>query len=769
LTAPLRILQALLLASGFACSLASLASGPPYVGRALDEVLRELSGHGLHLLYSSETVPPTLRVTREPAPGSPVAVLQELLAQHELVARPVGADTYAVVRAGSRESRTPAGSTPRAVAPLEEVVVAASRYSLAADVPDVNTFLTQDEIEGLPRLADDSLKAVHRLPAAASNGLSGLANIRGGAENETLLVFDGLPLYEPFHLQLLQGPTSILDPRNLKGIDVHAGGFTAEFGDRMSAVIDATSVRPEPDFYGEVGLSLANGNALLAQRFADRQGQWLASFRSSITDGTADLVDNAVGEPSYQDAFARVDYTFSPGTNASLEALLARDEANVRATDGTEAAEADYHNAYVWATLRHEFGPAVVGSVIASYTDVSSDRRGSIDYAGLRVGEVDDERHFDVFGLKLDGSYTTERWLTRFGFELRSLAAEYDYDSVLAVSPADPFAGSDSGIETSRLAPEPSGGHYAAYLTSRFRLTDAITAEIGLRWDEQTYSVDGDNQLGPRVNLAWQPVPGTRLRLSWGRFQQFQGINELQVQDGIDYFFPAQWSDHAVIGLEQELGSGATFRIEGYRKDYGSLMPRFESLYDPLSLVPELRWDRVEIIPSSALAEGVELLLTRKGGEHWNGWLNYTWSRVRDRLDGDDELRSWDQSSNLGGGVTWSRGPWLATLAASYHTGWPTTPLSVSGPASAPVVTIGSRNTRRLPAYASVDARISRDFALPQGTLNVFAEVTNALDRGNPCCTEFGIGSGPGGEALLERSYAYWLPLVANAGVLWKF
>jgi hypothetical protein len=763
------MLQALLLSAGLAGSFASLAAEPSYAGRRLDEVLRELAGTGLQIVYSDETVPPTLRVTHEPAAGPPLGVLQELLAQHDLVAKPVGANTYAVVRAAPGVPSSPARLKTLATAPLEEVVVAASRYSLSSNVPDVHTFLTQDEIEGLPRLADDSLKAVHRLPGAASNGLSGLANIRGGAENETLVVFDGLPLYEPFHLQILQGPTSVLDPRNLEGIDVYAGGFTADFGDRMSAVIDATSVHPDADWHAEVGLSLANANALVAQRFSAGRGQWLASARSSISDGAADLVDNAVGEPTYQDAFARVDYAFSPDTSGSLQTLLSRDEASVRARDGTEAADAAYHNSYVWATLRHEFSPALRGSAIVSYTDVSADRSGRVDYAGLRVGEVDDERHFDVFGLKLDGRYVTERWLTRFGVEVRSLSADYEYASALNVSPGDPFPGPGPGLHTSHLTPHPSGGHYAAYVTGRVQLTDALTAEVGLRWDEQTYSVDGDNQTGPRINLAYQLAPDTRLRLSWGRFQQFQGINELQVDDGIDDFYAAQWADHSIVGLEQHFGSDVTVRIEAYRKDYGSVMPRFESLYDPVSLVPELRWDKVEIDPDSALAEGVELLLSRKGGQHWNGWFNYAWSRVQDRVDGNDIRRSWDQTGNLGGGVTWSGGPWLATLAGTYHTGWPTTPLDVSGPISAPIVAIGQRNSRRLAAYASVDARVSRDIELPRGTLNVFAEVTNAFDRANPCCTEFDLLAGPDDEAILSKSRTNWLPLVANVGVLWRF
>ena len=53
--------------------------------------------------------------------------------------------------------------------------------------PEVHAFLSQQEVEALPRLAEDALKAVHRLPGAASNGLAGLAHMRGGDTNETLV------------------------------------------------------------------------------------------------------------------------------------------------------------------------------------------------------------------------------------------------------------------------------------------------------------------------------------------------------------------------------------------------------------------------------------------------------------------------------------------------------------------------------------------------------------------------------------------------------
>ena len=250
--------------------------------------------------------------------------------------------------------------------PLEEIVIAASRYSLASDVPAVHTFLTQAQIEGLPRLADDSLKAVQRLPGAASNGLSGLANMRGGESNETLIVFDGLPLYDPFHLRLLLSPTSVLDPRVLRGLDVHAGGFTAEFGDRMSSVIEAHSLQPEADAYYELGLSLFHANALASQRFGAGRGQWLAAVRRSNLDEVADLVDSEIGEPSYTDGFARLDYAFSDATRGSLHVLLSSDHVEAQNTAETEFAEASYRKAYWWATLEHNFSPTTSARAINS-------------------------------------------------------------------------------------------------------------------------------------------------------------------------------------------------------------------------------------------------------------------------------------------------------------------------------------------------------------------------------------------------------------------
>ena len=124
--------------------------------------------------------------------------------------------------------------------------------------------------------------------------------------------------------------------------------------------------------------------------------------------------------------------------------------------------------------------------------------------------------------------------------------------------------------------------------------------------------------------------------------------------------------------------------------------------------------------------------------------------------------RSWDQTHTLNAGLGWAQGPWYATVAAQYHTGWPVTPVGVDGTGD---IVVGPRNDTRYSHYGSLDARLSHEWVLTRGTLAAHVEVTNALDRRNPCCTDLAYGD----DGSLHRDLRHWLPLVPSVGVLWKF
>jgi outer membrane receptor protein involved in Fe transport len=303
-------------------------------------------------------------------------------------------------------------------------------------------------------------------------------------------------------------------------------------------------------------------------------------------------------------------------------------------------------------------------------------------------------------------------------------------------------------------------------------MTDRLTGELGMRWDNQTWDkVDGGTQLSPRVNLRYDPDARTQLRASWGRFYQAQGINELQVEDGIDTFFPAQRADHLILSAEHALANRIRVRLEAYYKDYEELKPRFENMFDPLVLIPELQTDRIEVAATSGSVRGLELLLNRRGAGPWGWWLSYTWSQADDNINGDEVSRSWDQTHSFNAGLNWINGPWDVTLAGTWHTGWPTTPVTLGAapPGDVPPVVIGERNNTRFDAFKSVDLRVAYTFALENSELLTFVEFTNLLVQKNACCVEYSERDTGGGVYTLDRDLDEWIRFAPNFGVLWRF
>lgn len=741
-------------------------------GRSVSDVLDELRPQGLTFIYNTLIVPPDLRVNAEPRARQGIELAREILAAHNLELSQVAPGVFAVI-AGRSSRRRAAGDAPAGLAssPLEEVVVQTSRYTLAAENVAAQAFLTQEQVKSMPRLADETLRAVQRLPGTATNGLSSLGSVRGGEPNETAIVLDGLRLYEPFHLKNFLSPVSLLDSRVIENIEFYSGGFPAIYGDRMSAIIGATTVRPVEPRYYELGLNLFHSSALASMQFAQGRGQALLSARRSNVGDLAQYSEHDFGEPHYSDGFGRFDYRLNDATRASLNLLMSEDEITARSASGAQRAKAKYRNVYGWATLEHDWSERAASRLIASYTDLSNLRRAEIDEPGERSGDVTDDRLFHVVGLRLENSIDTELVRHRFGAEVRRLWGQYDYLSEMRLEPDFPFPGSPGSEDVRSASPEPRGYEASAYWDGRANFGGRWTIQGGMRVDTQTYdgSDDGE-QLSPRLSVLYRLAPATQIRASWGRFFQPQGINELQVEDGVNRFYPAQHANHAIISLDHSFAAGLDLRIEAYRKDYGRINPRFENLFDPLTLFPEAEFDRVRVDARSARAEGVEVLLRLRPHGSWSGWLSYAWARVEDRIEGRNVPRSWDQTHAINLGIAWSNGPWTATVANSFHTGWPTTTLEISAAASgSPAIVLERRNQSRFAYYNTLDLRVTRTFALPRGALDVFVEVNNALSRDNPCCAEYTVTRNADGSLRYSRDIDAWLPLVPSIGVLWRY
>src|SRR5512138_1049270 len=141
--------------------LATPAWAQDFRGRKVSEVLDELRAAGLTFIYNTQIVPSDLRIETEPRARSGAELAREILAAHRLALSPVAPNVFAVVAdTAARDPERAPDSTPAQQAVVEEVIVQTSRYRLATGQLASRTFLTQEQVKNMPRLADETLRAV---------------------------------------------------------------------------------------------------------------------------------------------------------------------------------------------------------------------------------------------------------------------------------------------------------------------------------------------------------------------------------------------------------------------------------------------------------------------------------------------------------------------------------------------------------------------------------------------------------------------------------
>ncbi|HEX5048058.1 MAG TPA: TonB-dependent receptor [Gammaproteobacteria bacterium] len=654
---------------------------------------------------------------------------------------------------------------------LEELTVTASRYDLIKEIQPSSSFFTREDIESLSELGDDTMRVAHRLPGIAANELSARSHVRGGAVDEMSVIFDGIKLIEPFHLRDYQSIFSAVDQRIVSGIQVYSGGFPAEYGDALSGltVIDQ---REPTALHQELGLSLLYTSALSSGTFRDGRAQWLVSARRGNIDR---LLNEEIGEPSYRDAFVHVATAIGEKHRLAFNSIGFDDDILLtpeRSPGESERGSSETDVSQTWVKLDSDWSAALHSRTLVYATHFSAERDGNVNDLSELVGAVDDDRHLHSAGLKQDWRWDgSGRQLLTWGFEAEQLDGSYRYASVGRQLGVLATLGTLEPVRSSSL--NPGGESYAAYLSDRVRLTDRLIADLGVRWDRQTYLPPAaDDQLSPRLSMLYRIGSRTDFRLSYGQFFQAEGLLDLQVEDGVLEFAPAQSATHSIAGLEHRFDHDLALRVELFRKWTKRARPRYENLFDPIELLPELRPGRVPVSPDRADARGLEVFVS---GEHpisW--WANYSYSRADDVIGGEHVPRSWDQRNAASAGATWEVGPWSLTAVGTLHSGWPATTLSLATVTDASgvpqtVAVAGPRNAEHLEPMRRLDLRASRELDPKLGTLRFFAELTNATNHENPCCLAYEAQTLPGGAVTLERIERHTLPLTGNVGVLWEF
>ena len=373
--------------------------------------------------------------------------------------------------------------------PLAAVVVTPGFYGVMQPGITAAHTLSRHQIETAPQLGEDVYRSIARLPGVATNDMSARFNVRGGTGDELYATLDGLELDEPFHLKDIDAALSILDVNSIAGVELSTGGFSAEYGNRLTGVLTMHSIEPRTDRTRHaLALSILNARYTGQGGRADGRVGWYLSARRGYLDLALRLVQSSDSiDPTYYDVFGKVYYDLPRYGRVALHALRAGDHLNY--FDGPQDhLLSTYGTTYLWGTWEGTPTRRLRQRTVASLADLRWHRGGDIhERGGRQTMFLDDERTYAAASLRQDWQIDlSPSALLKAGFETKSMRSDYAYDSWILRQSVQGGAVVER-FDTVSAATSPDGSLIGGYVSQRVRFAPTLIAEAGVRYDNASY------------------------------------------------------------------------------------------------------------------------------------------------------------------------------------------------------------------------------------------------------------------------------------------
>ena len=676
---------------------------------------------------------------------------------------------------------------------MDAVVIVADSLGAAAGLFERQISqleLSSAQIGQIPQVIEaDLLRSLQTLPGIVSvSDYSSAPYIRGGTPDQNLCLIDGADVYNPEHAF---GLFSVFNPDALKKVEVHKGGFGAEYGGRLSSVLNITNLDGnKKSFEGSAALSLLCARATIQVPLKGR-GSFSASFRRTYFDQTvARAIDDIPP------------YFFYDG---NFKAFIDIDETNkltISGFGGRDALDFDLNrNSTEKAGLHHDWGNKT-GSV--RWTTVWTPRlfanfwlTGSRFTSDFDLGEVigftERNKVTDVT-LKGNLEYSHSQMLgARFGFEHKSLRVLYRQ--------LFPDARTD-------ISKKPT--HYSAYATARLRPVPQWEAEAGLRYhlfdSGRTFT-----DLSPRLSLKHRITPSMSIKASAGTYRQY--LNRIprafitDIWTTANEFQERSTARHYILGYQWEVDGRFELEVETYYKDYDDIHAFNEAFLAAVDT--DVHEDGQPVFSETVGlfhegegdSRGVEALF-RKNVGGVTGWLGYSLSRTEyafATLNGGEGFPPrHDKTSTVNAVATLDlksavqflrRAPpavhtskWLLGVNFVYTSGQPITrPGSGYIASSSPdsknsknlftgsvrdfEVVPGPINGFRLPPYIRLDVSVKYRTRYRNMDWTTYVQIFNAGNRRNIWFVQYDDDSGGGFDVVQDVDTIPMFPILPSMGL----
>lgn len=651
-----------------------------------------------------------------------------------------------------------------AVIPLKEVVVESQHDSR---VNSVKMGVERMDIKAMKQMPlvlgeTDILKVMLTLPGVQSvgEGASGL-NVRGGTTNQNLILYNDAVVYNPAHVF---GFFSAFNPDVVKDVELYKSGITAEYGGRLSSVMDITSREGNlKKLTVSGGISPITGRLTIEGPIVRDKTSFLLAGRSTYSSWLLRQLKSRYlknSQASFYDLNLIINHRFDDRNSIHLSTYGSNDRFTLN--NDTLYAYSDQNASLKW---KHVFNNKWYGVITGSYSQ-------------YRYNVSADKNPVNAFAMN---------------FQVRQLTAKVDVDHFLnsqhivkagvqvthyGLAPGELHAtGAESIVVSKKLADE-RGIESAVYIGDNFDVTPELTIYGGIRYSFYQYlgprdvfeyangisrsrnsiidtisfgkgrSISRYHGPEPRFFLRYLTGKKSSIKISYTRMRQY--IQMLSNTIAIaptdtwklsDTYIKPQLADQYAIGYYRNLKGGA---IEFSAEAYYKIMKNALDFKDGAVILMNHHIE-TDVLNVNGKAYGLEFLLKKPSGK-LNGWISYTFSRSLLQTKGSSSAEvinkgeyypsSYDKphAANFIGNYKFSR-RFNLSLNVVYSTGRPITiPLAKYPQNGNMHLYYSDRNAFRIPDYFRTDISINvegnhkvRKLAHSSWTLAVY----NATGRAN--------------------------------------
>lgn len=603
------------------------------------------------------------------------------------------------------------------VSELEEVIVTSRRKDENIKQTQMGVEkLDPKDLKSIPVLfgEKDVLKTIQLMPGIKSSGegSSGF-NVRGGASDQNLILLDEATVYNASHLL---GFFSVFNSDAVKNISVYKGNEPAEYGGRLSSVLDIKMNDGNNQKFGvSGGIGLISSRLAIEGPLVKDKGSFLISGRRTYADLFLKLSSNSDVNSAklyFYDLNAKANYQINDRNRIFLSGYFGKD------LMGISAFGIDWGNSTATLRWNHLFSDRLFSNTSLIFSNYVYNINANIGSEINIVSRIQD------YGIKQDFQFFSgENYTVKFGFN-----SVYHRIIPGAVTASEDFNIKDLSNKYS--------WENALYISHQYKFSDKLNIEYGARssifsllgpgsfytYDKSggvinttTYSsgkfVKTYFNIEPRASINFILNEQSSVKASYARnVQNLHLLSNSTSGNPTDQWITSSNNVKPEIADQVSLGYYRNFAENKYEFSVETYYKKLQNQIDYKDGAEINFKENVEsqILFGDGRAYGLELYFKKKYGK-FNGWVSYTLSRTERKFDeinnGSYYPAKQDRTHDLSiVGIYELNKRWSLSATWVYYTGnavtYPSGKYEVDGKT---MMLYTERNAGRMPAYHRLD------------------------------------------------------------------